>query len=95
MGWKIGCESQLVDVFVKQHIHEMHKKARERGLLHPIHLGTNKWYVREHKRRLAAEKKVEEEGARETEKVQMQVIEDPVARLPRLSIECFSTVYLF
>ena len=95
MGWKIGCESQLVDVFVKQHIHEMHKKARERGLLHPIHLGTNEWYVREHKRWLAAKKKVEEEGAREAEKVQMQVIEDLVAGLPRFPSECFDYLFLF
>jgi hypothetical protein len=37
MGHKIGCGSQLVDIFVKQHIHEMSKKARERGQLHSIH----------------------------------------------------------
>jgi len=47
----------------------MREKARERGLLHPVHPGTNEWYEREHERRLAAEKKAEEERARETEKV--------------------------
>ena len=93
MGWKIGCESQLVDVFVKQHIQEMRKKARERGLLRPIHPSTNEWYFREHKRRLAAEKKKEVERAREAKKVQMQVMKDLVAGLPRFPRECFN--YLF
>ena len=69
MGQKLGCGSQLVDVFVKQHIQEMRKKARERGLLHPVHPGTNERYEREHKRRLATKKKAEEERAREAEKV--------------------------
>jgi hypothetical protein len=51
------------------------------------------WYVQEHKRRFAAEKKVEEEGATEAEKVLMQVMKDIVARLPRFPSECFD--YLF
>jgi hypothetical protein len=38
-------------------------------MLHPIHPCTNEWYVQEHKRRFVAKKKVEEEGAREAEKV--------------------------
>jgi hypothetical protein len=37
---------------------------------------------------LAVEKKVEEEKARDTEKVQMQVKKDLVARLPRFTSEC-------
>ena len=47
----------------------MCEKARERGLLHPVHPGTNERYEREHKRRLATKKKAEEERAREAEKV--------------------------
>jgi hypothetical protein len=69
MGQKLGCGSQLIDIFVKQHLQEMHKKVRERGLLHPVHPGTNEWYEQEHKRWLAAENKAEEERARKVEKV--------------------------
>jgi len=54
---------------------------------------TNEWYVQEHKTWFAAEKKVEEEGAREAENVQMQVMKGLVAGLPRFPSECFD--YLF
>lgn len=69
MERKIGCGTQLVDIFVKQHIQEMHKFARENGFLNPMG-------VREKKRRLDAQRKIVEERAREAAGVQMQVMKD-------------------
>ena len=65
---KLRLGTQLIDHYIKDHKKEVHRKTIERGLLHPIHLGTHEWYVREKQREWAAEQKPEKERALEVEK---------------------------
>jgi hypothetical protein len=73
---KLRCGSQLVYSFIKLHKQKLHHQARQHGLLHPIHPGTNEWFVRENQRKWAAEQNAEDKKVRENEKVQMQVMKD-------------------
>ena len=68
MGQKKGCGSQLVDLFVKQHIKKMRELARQRGFHNPID-------VRWDKSRLATQRKAEVERARKeaTEEARVQM----------------------
>jgi hypothetical protein len=93
IGRKLGVDFSSSTSSLSNTYRRCIRKQEKGGLLHPVHPGTNEWYEQEHKRRLAAKKKAEEEREREAKKVWMQVMKGLVVGLPMLSSECFE--YLF